>query len=104
VQVRQVRHPRRTGRFCRTFENRRSRHRLGAIGCDADIPDGEKWLGSPAQPDKQAKRQYIAIQHLPETAQARRGTGKAIRRQNRNGMEIPNHETSRVAKNLLAVR
>jgi UDP-3-O-[3-hydroxymyristoyl] glucosamine N-acyltransferase len=31
-----------------------------------DIPDGEKWLGSPAQPDKQAKRQYIAIQHLPE--------------------------------------
>jgi UDP-3-O-[3-hydroxymyristoyl] glucosamine N-acyltransferase len=31
-----------------------------------DIPDGEKWLGSPAQPDKQTKRQMIAIQHLPE--------------------------------------
>jgi SAM-dependent methyltransferase len=31
-----------------------------------DIPDGEKWLGSPAQPDKQAKRQMIAIQRLPE--------------------------------------
>ena len=31
-----------------------------------NIPDGETWLGSPAQPDKQAKRQYIAIQHLPE--------------------------------------
>jgi UDP-3-O-[3-hydroxymyristoyl] glucosamine N-acyltransferase len=31
-----------------------------------DIPDGEKWLGSPAQPDKQTKRQLIAIQHLPE--------------------------------------
>ena len=35
-------------------------------GVMTDIPDGEKWLGSPAQPDKQAKRQYIAIQHLPE--------------------------------------
>jgi len=31
-----------------------------------DIPDGEKWIGSPAQPDKQTKRQMIAIQHLPE--------------------------------------
>jgi UDP-3-O-[3-hydroxymyristoyl] glucosamine N-acyltransferase len=24
------------------------------------------WLGCPAQPDRQAKRQLIAIQHLPE--------------------------------------
>ncbi|HZF02442.1 MAG TPA: UDP-3-O-(3-hydroxymyristoyl)glucosamine N-acyltransferase [Methylomirabilota bacterium] len=31
-----------------------------------DIPDGEKWLGAPAQPDRQTKRQMIAIQHLPE--------------------------------------
>jgi UDP-3-O-[3-hydroxymyristoyl] glucosamine N-acyltransferase len=31
-----------------------------------DVPDGEKWLGAPAQPDKDAKRQYIAIRHLPE--------------------------------------
>jgi UDP-3-O-[3-hydroxymyristoyl] glucosamine N-acyltransferase len=31
-----------------------------------DIPDGEKWLGTPAQPDKQAKRQMIAIQRLPD--------------------------------------
>lgn len=30
------------------------------------IPDGEKWMGSPAQPDRQTKRQMIAIQHLPE--------------------------------------
>jgi UDP-3-O-[3-hydroxymyristoyl] glucosamine N-acyltransferase len=35
-------------------------------GVMTDIPDGEKWLGSPAQPDKQAKRQMIAIQRLPE--------------------------------------
>jgi UDP-3-O-[3-hydroxymyristoyl] glucosamine N-acyltransferase len=31
-----------------------------------DIPDGQKWLGSPAQPDKQTKRQLIAITQLPE--------------------------------------
>ena len=31
-----------------------------------DIPDGEKWLGTPAQPDKQVKRQFIAVQRLPE--------------------------------------
>jgi UDP-3-O-[3-hydroxymyristoyl] glucosamine N-acyltransferase len=31
-----------------------------------DIPDGEKWLGAPAQPDRQAKRQLIALQQLPE--------------------------------------
>ncbi len=29
------------------------------------IPAGEKWLGSPAQPDRQAKRQMIAVQQLP---------------------------------------
>jgi len=31
-----------------------------------NIPDGEKWLGAPAQPDRQAKRQMIAITHLPD--------------------------------------
>jgi UDP-3-O-[3-hydroxymyristoyl] glucosamine N-acyltransferase len=31
-----------------------------------NIPDGEKWLGSPAQPDRQSKRQFIALQQLPE--------------------------------------
>jgi UDP-3-O-[3-hydroxymyristoyl] glucosamine N-acyltransferase len=31
-----------------------------------DIPDGQLWLGTPAQPDKQTKRQMIAVQHLPE--------------------------------------
>jgi UDP-3-O-[3-hydroxymyristoyl] glucosamine N-acyltransferase len=31
-----------------------------------DVPDGEKWLGAPAQPDKQFKRQVIAIQRLPD--------------------------------------
>jgi len=35
-------------------------------GVMTNIPDGEKWLGSPAQPDRQSKRQMIAIQKLPE--------------------------------------
>jgi UDP-3-O-[3-hydroxymyristoyl] glucosamine N-acyltransferase len=30
-----------------------------------DIPDGGKWLGAPAQPDREAKRQIIALQQLP---------------------------------------
>lgn len=30
------------------------------------IPDGEKWFGYPAQPDRQMKRQIIAAQQLPE--------------------------------------
>jgi UDP-3-O-[3-hydroxymyristoyl] glucosamine N-acyltransferase len=30
------------------------------------IPDGETWLGTPAQRDRLTKRQMIATQHLPE--------------------------------------
>ena len=35
-------------------------------GVMRDIPDGETVLGIPAQPDKQTKRQWVAIQKLPE--------------------------------------
>jgi len=35
-------------------------------GVMRDIPDGEKWLGSPAQPDRQMKRQLVALQQLPD--------------------------------------
>ena len=35
-------------------------------GVMRDIPDGQKVMGSPALPDKEAKRQYIAMQQLPE--------------------------------------
>lgn len=35
-------------------------------GVMTDIPDDGKWLGSPAQPDRQTKRQMIAMQQLPE--------------------------------------
>jgi len=31
-----------------------------------NMPDGGKWLGAPAQPDKDFKRQVIALRHLPE--------------------------------------
>ncbi|PWU15613.1 MAG: UDP-3-O-(3-hydroxymyristoyl)glucosamine N-acyltransferase [Verrucomicrobia bacterium] len=31
-----------------------------------NIPDGEKWLWTPAQPDQLAKRQMVALQQLPE--------------------------------------
>src|SRR5215469_6274618 len=35
-------------------------------GVMTNIGDGEKYLGSPAQPDRQAKRQLIALQYLPD--------------------------------------
>ena len=31
-----------------------------------DIPEGQIWLGSPAQPDRQTKRMMIAMQRLPD--------------------------------------
>lgn len=31
-----------------------------------NIPDGEKWFGYPAQPDRQSKRQMLAVRQLPE--------------------------------------
>ena len=39
---------------------------VAQAGVMNNIPDGEKWMGAPAQPDRQAKRQMIAIQHLPD--------------------------------------
>jgi UDP-3-O-[3-hydroxymyristoyl] glucosamine N-acyltransferase len=31
-----------------------------------DIPDGQKWLWIPAQPDREVKRQVVALQRLPD--------------------------------------
>jgi UDP-3-O-[3-hydroxymyristoyl] glucosamine N-acyltransferase len=47
-------------------------------GIMRDIPDGGKVLGIPAMPDKQAKRQMIAIQHLPELMQRLRALEKQV--------------------------
>ena len=38
----------------------------GKSGVMRDVPDGETVLGLPAVPDKQAKRQWVAIQKLPD--------------------------------------
>jgi UDP-3-O-[3-hydroxymyristoyl] glucosamine N-acyltransferase len=38
----------------------------GQSGVMHDVPDGEKWFGYPAQPDRQYKRQILALQQLPE--------------------------------------
>ena len=38
-------------------------------GVMRDVPDGGRVLGIPAAPDRQAKRQIIALQHLPELLQ-----------------------------------
>lgn len=38
----------------------------GKSGVINDIPDGEKWLWTPAQPDREAKRQMLALRRLPE--------------------------------------
>lgn len=35
-------------------------------GVMRDIPDGQKVLGSPAMPDKEIKRQWVAVMQLPE--------------------------------------
>src|SRR6185503_5541348 len=31
-----------------------------------DIPEGQKWFGTPAMPDRKMKRQLLAMQQLPE--------------------------------------
>jgi UDP-3-O-[3-hydroxymyristoyl] glucosamine N-acyltransferase len=35
-------------------------------GVMTNIPAGEKWLGAPAGPDRQTKRQMLAAQRLPD--------------------------------------
>ncbi|HXR05121.1 MAG TPA: UDP-3-O-(3-hydroxymyristoyl)glucosamine N-acyltransferase [Verrucomicrobiae bacterium] len=54
-----------------------------------DIPDGGKWMGIPAQPDRQTKRQMIAIQHLPEllrrVAELERRVGTKTERREKPG-------------------
>jgi UDP-3-O-[3-hydroxymyristoyl] glucosamine N-acyltransferase len=30
------------------------------------IPDGQKWFGAPARPSQQMKRQFVALEHLPQ--------------------------------------
>ena len=47
-------------------------------GVMRDIPDGGKVLGIPAMPDKQAKRQMIAVQQLPDLIRRLRDLEKQV--------------------------
>ena len=47
-------------------------------GVMRDIPDGGVVLGYPAMPDKQAKRQMIAAQQLPELIRRMRELEKQV--------------------------
>lgn len=47
-------------------------------GVMRDVPDKGTVLGIPAAPDKQAKRQFIAIQHLPELIHRMRDLEKQV--------------------------
>jgi UDP-3-O-[3-hydroxymyristoyl] glucosamine N-acyltransferase len=47
-------------------------------GVMRDVPDGVRVLGTPAAPDRQAKRQIIAMQHLPEVMQRLRQLEKQV--------------------------
>lgn len=47
-------------------------------GVMRDVPDGGVVLGIPAAPDKQAKRQWIGVQQLPETARRVRHLEKLV--------------------------
>jgi UDP-3-O-[3-hydroxymyristoyl] glucosamine N-acyltransferase len=47
-------------------------------GVMRDIPDGGRVLGIPAAPDRQAKRQMIAMQQLPELLHRMRDLEKLV--------------------------
>jgi len=48
-------------------------------GVMRDVPDGAKVLGIPAAPDKQAKRQIIALQQLPDLIHRMRDLEKQVK-------------------------
>jgi UDP-3-O-[3-hydroxymyristoyl] glucosamine N-acyltransferase len=48
-------------------------------GVMTDIPDGEKWFGSPARPDRQMKRIFIALDRLPELLQRVKALEKRLK-------------------------
>jgi UDP-3-O-[3-hydroxymyristoyl] glucosamine N-acyltransferase len=50
----------------------------GKSGVTHDIPEGQAVLGYPAAPEKQAKRQWAALQRLPELARRVRSLEKQL--------------------------
>jgi len=55
------------------------------------IPDGEKWFGSPARPDRQMKRIYIAMERLPELLQRVRELEQRLKEQPAQPPSVPPH-------------
>jgi UDP-3-O-[3-hydroxymyristoyl] glucosamine N-acyltransferase len=51
-------------------------------GVMRDIPDGGTVLGLPAMPDKQTKRQWVAVQQLPEMLRRVRELEKQVEQLN----------------------
>lgn len=39
---------------------------MARAGVMNDVPDGEVWLGAPARPHRRMKRQFIAVEQLPD--------------------------------------
>jgi UDP-3-O-[3-hydroxymyristoyl] glucosamine N-acyltransferase len=58
-------------------------------GVMRDVPDGAKVLGVPAAPDKQAKRQIISIQKLPDLLQRMRELEAQVRELTRKSTGEP---------------
>jgi UDP-3-O-[3-hydroxymyristoyl] glucosamine N-acyltransferase len=52
-----------------------------------DIPDGDKWFGYPAQPDRRMKRQILAVQQLPLLLRRITDLEKTVMRLSRVGAE-----------------
>jgi UDP-3-O-[3-hydroxymyristoyl] glucosamine N-acyltransferase len=57
-------------------------------GVMSDIPDGEKWLGIPAGPDRQAKRQMIAVRQLPDLIHRVRQLEKRLEQSAPDGAKV----------------
>jgi UDP-3-O-[3-hydroxymyristoyl] glucosamine N-acyltransferase len=49
-------------------------------GVMRDVPDGGAVLGIPAMPDKQTKRQWVAMQQLPEMVRRLRELEREVAR------------------------
>jgi UDP-3-O-[3-hydroxymyristoyl] glucosamine N-acyltransferase len=62
----QLRHPRRPGRRCGHLRIADKVTIAAQSGVMNHIPEGQKWMGSPAQPDRVTKRQLLAVERLPE--------------------------------------
>lgn len=52
---------------------------MARAGVMNDVPDGEVWLGAPARPHRQMKRQFIAVEQLPELIKRVRELEKQVR-------------------------